>query len=350
MATDQERKAVVVDGERATPQPVDFPSLDPFILKDLGRESAEVPALQTHGELFLPEADASGELRNRPAVVIVQGLGGQKPERELTYGQKIAKAGYVALALDSFRARDLADADDKRKALQVTTWRIMADVFAALRYLAEHPAVDPKAISVMGFSWGGMATMLAAYEQIRQAYLGDDSDLRFAGHVAYYGCSIPRLEAPRTTGAPVLVLIGKHDENVSVERTREICEDMRRGGSEVELKILDAYHQWDGKDFEKRHVFGSLADLRITITKDNEVREEKWDAEIEGALSRALFILRDLRWGGYDILRDDGKHRETDRMLLDFLLAKVAKREDAPEPDKGAVPLGEIGESPEAPE
>lgn len=346
MVTENEEKTVVVDGERTVPQPVDFPSLDPYILKDLRREAAEVPTLQTHGELFLPE-DAAGETHGRPAVVIVQGLGGQKPERELTYGHKLSKAGYVALALDSFRARDLADADDKRKALQVTTWTIMADVFAALRFLAEHPAVDPKAISVMGFSWGGMATMLAVYEQIRRAYLGDDSDLRFAGHVAYYGCSIPRLEDPTTTGAPMLVLIAKHDENVSVERTHAICEDMRRGGSQVELKILDAFHQWDGKDVEKRHVFGSLADLAITITKDNELREERWNAEIESALSQAFLILRDLRWGGYDILRDDEKHRESDQMLLDFL-ADVARRQGAPEPDKAAVPLGQIGKPPEA--
>lgn len=342
---DDRDKAVIVDGEYTKPENVTFPSRNPYLLKDLESDSKDLETVEATGELFLPDRGAldSGPV---PAVVIVQGLGGQKPERELTYGHKLAKAGYVALALDSFAARGLDEADDKRKALQVTTWSVLADTFAALQHLAEDPRVDAKAVSVMGFSWGGMATMLSVYEAVRRAYL-EDSDLRFAGHIAYYGCSIPRFEVPETTGAPVLIMIGERDENVSVERTRAISEDMRRGGSDVELKVFDAYHQWDGKDEEKRHVFGSLADLHVTITKDNELREEKWNTEVGGAISRALTILRDLRWDGYDILRDDDLHRKTDEMLLDFL-SRVAQREDSIEPDKSAVPVGKVGKAPAA--
>jgi dienelactone hydrolase len=338
MAEQGYAKEVVVAGERFCAPAVHFESCNPASLRDLIERTDRAPKLEAHGNLFLP----SGELVSRAAVVIVQGLGGQKPERELTYGHKLAKAGAVALSLDSFGARSLADVDDKWKALQVATWSIVADTFSALRYLARHPAVNPRAISVIGFSWGGMATLLAAYEQIRAIYLGD-ADLRFAGHVSYYGCSIPRLEDPRTTGSPVLVLVGAHDENVSVERTRLICDDLRRGGSAVELDVLNGFHQWDGKDEERRHVFGALADVCITITRNNEVREERWDTEIEGAVSQALVILRDLRWGGYEIQRHEDLHRKTDRRLFAFL-ADVARRNGAVPLDVDAVPLGEIGE------
>lgn len=150
------------------------------------------------------------------------------------------------------------------------------------------------------------------------------------------------MEQTRTTGAPVLILAGEHDENVSVARTREICDDMRRGGSPVDLRVYDAFHQWDTTDLEKRHNAGALADLHITITKDHELREESWNAELSGAVSRALVILQGVDWSGYDILRDDQVHRETDELLLNFL-GNVARERDAVSPDKDAVPLAATG-------
>jgi dienelactone hydrolase len=328
-------RAIVVDGETSTPRTVTLRSANPFLLTDAGdgdAEPQEVPA-----SLYLPD----GNPANRPAVVIVQGLGGPKAERELTYGHKLARAGCVALALDSFEGRDLDGADDKWKALRVSTWAIMADTFAALELLAGHPAVNRDAIAAIGFSWGGMATMLAAYEQIGATYLGCDGP-RFAGHVAYYGCSIPRLEDPRTTGAPVMILVGAHDENISVERTRRICEEMRRGGSDVELKVLDAYHQWDGEDEERRHVLGSLADIHVTVTRNNELVDERSGAALDGPLPEALVLMRDLRWSGYDIQRDEDLHRESDRLLLEFI-DRVARDAGAERPDVSAVPLGSVG-------
>lgn len=334
-------KAVRVDGVTAKPKLVHFPSISPVVLKDLLRAPGDDEALEAHGHLFLPEGAAGEGERKCPGVVIAQGLGGQKPERELTYGHKLCQAGFAALVLDSFGSRGLSDAGDKRKALQMTTWTMMADAFAALRYLARHPQVDPRAIFIVGFSWGGMVSMLSVFEQIRQLYLGDDGQ-RFAGHVSYYGCSIVRMEQPVTTGAPVLVLVGEHDDNVSVARTREICDDMRRGGSAVDCRVYDAFHQWDTIDLEKRHNDGALADLHITITRDHELREESWNAELAGAVSRALVMVRGVDWSGYDILRDDKVHRETDELLLNFL-GDIAREKGAASPDKDAVPLAATG-------
>lgn len=338
--TSTEQKEIDLEGERIAPQNVEFPSGSPYLLKEVAEHDAPVNPLAVQAQLFLPE-EGTGP---RPAVLVAHGLGGQKPARELTYGAKFAKAGYVSLVLDSFEARDLADASDDFKALRVTTWTLLADIFAGLEFLAKHPRVDPDLISIMGFSWGGMTTVLTAYEQIRRAFLGD-KPLRFAAHASYYGCSIPRLEDPTTTGAPVLMLLGKHDRNVSVERSRQICDDLRRGGSDVDLRIFDAYHQWDGDDEEKRHVFGSLADLHFRIGRDNEVVEEDGSTTMRGIVSRTLMIIRNLDWGGYDILRDEDLHRHSDELLLDFL-GRVAAARGSATPDKGEVPLGAIGQEP----
>lgn len=328
---------LVLGSERISPKTVELESGSPYLLKDVADRGGPVRPTAVKAQLFLPEGKPVG----RPAVLVAHGLGGPEPVRELTYGAKLARAGYVGLVLDGFGSRGLGGVTDDLKAVWVTTWTLLADIFAGLRFLAAHPAVDPKAISVIGFSWGGMTTVLSAYEQVRRAFLGDE-DLQFAGHAAYYGCSVPRLEDPRTTGAPVLMLLGEHDRNVSVERSRQICEDLRRGGSKVDLKVFDAYHQWDGKDFEMRHVPGSLADLCFTIGRDNEIRDEEAHIEMSGALSRALLLLKDVAWGGYDILRDEKLHRQTDEMLFDFL-GRIAAREGLPGPDTGQVPLGQLG-------
>ncbi|MGF1627614.1 MAG: dienelactone hydrolase family protein [Alphaproteobacteria bacterium] len=331
---------IVVAGQVAQPQRVQFSSQSPSLLADVapldGAAAAEA-AIPTQGALFLPD----GPRRNLPGVVIVQGLGGLKPERELTYGLKLAEAGFAALAVDSFGARGMADAPDFWKALRISTWSLLADAFAALRFLAEHPAVNPDAIAVIGFSWGGMSSVLAGYEQVRAAFIGKSS-LGFAGHASYYGCSIPRLADPVTTGAPMLVMVGARDENVSLERTRLICDDLRRGGSAVDLKVFDAFHQWDGKDDEVRHVGFSLADLGVIVTPDNQMHLEPTNEAITSHLSEVWQMIRNLRLRGYDILRDPALHRETDALLLEFLVRMAARGGCAP-PVTGRVPLGAIG-------
>lgn len=342
MSDKTEAPEVVVDGEAWPSEHVTFPSQDAGSPAEAAADPRDGDCRMTGGELYLPE----GELSNRAAVVVVHGLGGKKPERELTYGHKLAKAGYVALVLDSFAARDLEDASDNWRALRVSTWSIVADAFAALRFLAAHPAVNPRAIAVIGFSWGGMVTLLSAYEQVRRTFLGD-RDLRFAGHVAYYGCSVPRLDDPTTTGAPVLSMIGDKDRNVSVERMREICEDLRRGGSEAELKVFDGYHQWDGKDREKRHNSVALADLHIRLTRDNRMVDERDGQPMDGPLTRGLVMLRNLDWQGYDMLRDDALHRETDRLLFERL-ERMAEQAGARPGEAARVPHGKIGRPLEA--
>ncbi|MEX0759932.1 MAG: dienelactone hydrolase family protein [Tistlia sp.] len=338
MSDETEAPEVVLEGERWPSRHVTFPSQDASSPAEAA-DPAEGRLRETGGQLYLP----AGEATNRAAVVVAHGLGGQKPERELTYGHKLAKAGYVALVLDSFAARDLEDASDNWRALHVSTWSMVADAFAALRFLAEHPAVNPRAISVIGFSWGGMVTLLSAHEQVRRTFL-EDSDLRFAGHVAYYGCSVPRLEDPTATGAPVLSMIGDKDRNISTERMRAICDDLRRGGAEVELKIFDGYHQWDGKDVEKRHNSVALADLHIVLTRDNRMVDERDGRQMDGPLTRGLSILRHLDWHGYDMLRDEELHRESDRLLFEQL-DRVAERAGARRGDVERVPLGRIGEA-----
>src|SRR5690606_39270740 len=112
------------------------------------------------------------------------------------------------------------DAIHTWRALAVTEAQMLADAFAALHFLASHPRVDPQRIGIVGFSYGGMTSVLSAYVQLQELFssaMGDRA-LPFAAHASYYGCSVPRLDDPRTTGKPAMILLGEKDRNVSVER------------------------------------------------------------------------------------------------------------------------------------
>src|SRR5205807_437583 len=67
--------------------------------------------------------------------------------------------------------------------------------------------------------------------------------LRFAGHVAFYGPCIARFDDSRTTGAPLLMLIGGRDAITDQGRCAEIAADLRRGGSRVDTIVYpEAVH------------------------------------------------------------------------------------------------------------
>lgn len=122
--SDESEKSIDLEGERFTPETVAFASGSPYLLKEVVDHDEPVNPATVEAQLFLP----AGEPKRRPAMLIAHGLGGQKPVRELTYGAKLAKAGYVALVLDSFGSRGLAETKDDLKALRVTTWTLLADI------------------------------------------------------------------------------------------------------------------------------------------------------------------------------------------------------------------------------
>ena len=298
-----------------TPQIVRFPTWNPVVPQDLTRTEVREQTIEAVGTLFLPV----GLEGRRPAVVIAEGLGGLKPAREFRYGRMLAERGYVALAVDTFGTRGVAHRGDVGRALKVSTAMMVGDAYAGLRFLARHPRVRQNAISIIGFSYGGMVALLTAHEQFSRLYLGTEGP-RFAGHVSYYGCSLARFDDPTTRGAPVLMMVAELDRNVSIERSHEIAEDLRRGGSEVRFELFeDTYHQWDGKDVKKRHVAFSLVNCHVRVGRDGVLRGERSNRPIRGNLDRLRYLLRHTNWKGYDILRSDEAIKRSDALLFEFL-------------------------------
>ena len=298
---------------------VTFPSFDASVPTDAPRGTRD-SVITGRGYLFSPPGSPVG----RPSVVVMEGLGGLKESREIRYGRMLADRGYVALVVDSFGARRLAHTIEPWRALRVTTAMMLADAFSGLHFLKQDLAVDPAAISIIGCSYGGMVSVLAAYEQIRSLFARSCAE-RFAGHVTYYGCSVPRLEDSTAAGGSVLMLMAERDRNVSLTRTEQIALDLRQGGADVELKIYEnAYHQWDGSERKKCFVPVSLRDCHIRIDPASRLWDERSGREITGRWSQLWFFARNMNWQGYHMLEDASVRDDSDARLMDFL-ARVSR-------------------------
>lgn len=303
-------------------EPVTFPTWNPVVPADMMRPDIRRHEIPGEARLYRPAAPAE---ERRPAVVVVQGLAGPKRAREYAYGQWLADQGYVAFVPSTFGTRAQGGSEHTWRALRVTTAMMVADAFASLAWLRRQPYVDPAGITVMGFSYGGMVAVLAAYRQFQGFFL--DGGAGFAAHISYYGSSIPRLDDPTTGGAPVLMLLGDRDDNVAIERSRQIAADLRRGGSPVEVHVFEgAKHQWDTERRKPQFNLFSLRPCRIRVDRQGRLHDENTGMRLEGWISRLWFLVRNVSWRGYHIVRDDSAVERSNRLTLDFL-ARVTQRD-----------------------
>ncbi len=331
-----------------TVENVSFPSSSPPTLFQAARERDAFP-VEGRGRLFWPDAEASE--RRRPAVVLLPGLGGMAESREPRYGAFLARHGYVALACDTFAERGAGEASLLRRALTISETMMAADAFAALRHLAADPRIDPDRIAVVGFSYGGLAAILCAYRQVADTLAGPGGP-RFCAHASYYGCAVARLADPTTTGAPVAILVGDRDRNVELDHVQAIADDLRRGGSPVELQIYPGVcHQWDGPHEGIERVRPSPRRLRLTVGPDGRARDARTGIVVQGAWTRAAAIVANADPRGYDMLRDEALIARTDDRLLALLARGGGRPAQAPagaaQPKRpGAAPRGGRSRSP----
>ncbi len=303
-----------------------YPSSSPATLVDAARGA---PPVTGRGRLFRPAG--APPPRGWPAVVLLPGLGGITDSREPRYGRMLAGHGYAALACDTFGERGAGSASLLRRALTVSEIMMAADAYAALRHLAAMPGIDPDRITVVGFSYGGLACVLCAYAQVARL-LGGAGGPRFCAHVSCYGSSVARFADPATTGAPVTILVGDRDRNVDLEHVRAIAGDLRRGGSQVDLQIYPGvYHQWDGPHASITQVRPSPRRLRLVVGPDHRARDERTGIVVSGAWSRAAAVLAGSDPAGYAMLRDETVMAWSDATLLD-LLARASRRQAEVEP------------------
>ena len=304
---------------------VGFDSTSPFGLSDLGGTADEAPPTRAQATLFMPEV--SGEDQAVPAVILLHGAAGILFHRELTYARQFAAMGIAALVIDVFASRrDRANGFVERL-LEITETMMLADAYAGLRFLGGLQSIDARRIALIGFSYGGMVSVLAAYDQVAES--AAPGGRRFAAHVGFYGPCIARFEDARATGAPVLKLWGAKEALVDPARCREIADDLIKGGSKVATIAYEgAYHQWDGGWDGPFKIGRNIADCRLRMGPDGVAWDQRTYLPMTGPLLRRVILAMCVDDEGYMIGRDPAVRARSNRDVGRFL-AEVFGRSPA---------------------
>lgn len=284
-------------------EPIRFPTSNPFTLTHLILGLGDHGAQMADARLFMPES-ASADTPV-PAVVMLHGAGGVLPAREIAYARQLSASGIAVVVVDSFESRsELAGNSYAARIFRTTEMMMVADAYAALDYLGGIDAVDASRVALIGYSYGGMTAMIAAHAQVAEAAAPDGR--RFAAHASYYGPCIARFADRRTTGAPVLVLMGGQDAIVDPARCAEVVADMRAGGSPVHTVFYeDALHQWDGGLAGPRRIGYNIAPCDLRIDRHGIVRDGYTGVPMTGPITRLAILISCTTTDGFLVGRDD---------------------------------------------
>lgn len=180
-----------------------------------------------------------------PAVVIVHGSSGVD-SRGSSYAAELNSVGIATLEIDMWSARGIGGGADRPKGVPMT----LPDAYGAFKLLAANPAIDAKRIGIMGFSWGGVVSMLTATKPYSEQYLG--KDIRFAAHAPNYPVCwvynrVPGYEFKELTGAPILLQAGAQDAYDLPDTCPALLKSLGDSASRlITLKVYpDAGHGWD---------------------------------------------------------------------------------------------------------
>src|SRR6185295_5855873 len=140
--------------------------------------SAGDPPLTIAGKLRVPSLADGAAAKSAPGVVLCHGSDGVDGRGEF-HAAALNEAGIATLEIDMWAARGTGRGAASRPRSVPST---LPDAFAAGAFLAAQPEIDPGRIGIMGFSWGGVVSLLAATRQAVETCKATP----FAAHVSHY--------------------------------------------------------------------------------------------------------------------------------------------------------------------
>ncbi len=196
------------------------------------------------GDLTLP-AGAEGKVA---AVVVIHSAGGYEDPTRAPYVQALNQAGIATLELNLFPA----GGRPKSSLLN------LPQTFGALMYLAQLPQIDSERIGIMGFSHGGLLSLLSSSKKLNNDYTG--GKFKFAAHLPLYpvcwahlvaaegkNAVYPKNVYAELTGAPVHILAGAKDDYDAPDTCQKFIDALPEAARpQVALTMYpDATHGWD---------------------------------------------------------------------------------------------------------
>jgi dienelactone hydrolase len=220
------------------------------------------------GYVYAPRAEAGRPTAPAPAVVMMHGRWGAYSslangkydattisQRHQMWGELWAALGYVAILVDGFGPRGYPRGfpqhsyDERPVAVDEVIVRPL-DAYGALKYLRTRSDVIADRIGLQGWSNGGSAT-LAAMAEVAADTPGAvmrGPRLGFRAALALYpACGLKGIFGDGYLPyAPVRVLQGEADEEVSSKRCVAFVERSRAHGGDIDIMLYpDATHGFD---------------------------------------------------------------------------------------------------------
>ncbi len=163
-----------------------------------------------------------------PAVIVIQEWWGLN-DWVKDQARALAREGYVALAVDLYRGKVTASADEAHQLMNgLSPDRALRDLKAAYTYLQGRPDVKKDRIGVIGWCMGGRYSLALATEEPGLAAV-----------VAYYGAPPTDPAAIARIKAPVLGNFGAEDKGPSPDDVRAFEAAMKTAGKAVDAKIYE---------------------------------------------------------------------------------------------------------------
>ncbi|HVO96427.1 MAG TPA: prolyl oligopeptidase family serine peptidase [Bryobacteraceae bacterium] len=178
--------------------------------------------------------------------------------RHKQWGEFWAQRGYVAILVDSFGPRGYPSGfpqgsyENRPPEVSEQTVRPL-DAYAALRYLRKRPDVIKDRIGVQGWSNGGMTVLVT----MRDNAPGIDQPTPETGFRAalaeYPGCGMDAVKGKYHSYAPILLMIGSADKEVSPTVCESFADRARAAGSKLQEIVYDgAEHNFDDPERSKQ--------------------------------------------------------------------------------------------------
>lgn len=207
------------------------------------------------GELRLPR----GGTDKVPVVVIVHGINGLTPNHD-EWARALNSWGIGAFILDHLSGRGITPMSPGD--LQLAGGARMVDIYRALSVLSKHPRIDPERIAVMGFSMGGLATLLSSQERFRTRY--GPTDVQFAAYIALYASYPARLrDDVKVAARPIRLYHGTGDDWTTAAQCRALVADLKKAGADATLtEYPGATHAYDDPSFKVRLNFAGAFSVR----------------------------------------------------------------------------------------
>lgn len=194
------------------------------------------------------------------AVLLLHGCGGPYnargalSQRMVEYAALLRARGLAVLITDSFTGRGEKELCTQRiGARRIDQGHRRLDTWAALRWVAAQPGIDPARIAVIGWSHGG-STVLSALDHAQPAW--PSIGVMPAAAVAFYpGCS-EALRLGSRPVSPLLLMIGADDDWTPARPCEHWVHGVkaRQAGpstdaappARIELKVYEgAFHNFD---------------------------------------------------------------------------------------------------------